>query len=97
METHCHDTKTPVGRNTPPVRSFLPLVPHSPSNAQPPSAHAHSSSPAQSTTVGETDRLSAVREIWRQNCDQLEQWQQEELWKVLSDFTDIIAQTMKWA
>ena len=31
-----------------------------------------------------------MREIWRQNCDQLEQWQQEELWKVLSDFTDIL-------
>ena len=39
------------------------------------------------------DRLPAVRELWRQNCDQLEQWQQEELWKVLSDFTDIFALT----
>ena len=93
METHCHDTKTPVERNTPPVGSFLPLVPHAPRNGQPPSAHADSSSPAQSTTVGETDRLSAVRGIWRQNFDQLEQWQQGELWKVLSDFMDILAHT----
>ena len=35
METHCLDTKTPVERNTPPVCSFLPLVPHAPSNGQP--------------------------------------------------------------
>ena len=43
--------------------------------------------------MGETDRLSAVRGIWRQNFDQLEQWQQGELWKVLSDFMDILALT----
>ena len=91
VETYCHDMETQEEGNAFPNHSPLPLVTPVPSNGQPISAHSSPSPLAQSSTVEGTDRLTAVREIWRQSCDQLEQWQQEELWEVLSDFTDIFA------
>ncbi|KAJ8356934.1 hypothetical protein SKAU_G00197280 [Synaphobranchus kaupii] len=48
---------------------------------------------AQLPQMGEEERLSAVREIWRKNCDGLEPQQHEALWWLLLEFKDIFALT----
>lgn len=74
-------------------------MPLAPADEQPPSPAtlpSTCSSPlplVQPTAMEEVDRLSAVREIWKRNCDTLDPWQQEELWQVLSEFKDIFALT----
>lgn len=46
---------------------------------------------SQSATLEESDKMSALREIWKLNCDGLDSGQQEELWQLLFDFKDIFA------
>lgn len=74
----------------PPLQAFPPTplspTPHTLVDVQPPALDQ------QSPTCG-VDRLAAVREVWERNCDNLEPWQQEELWRLLLKFKDIFALT----
>ncbi|KAJ8353974.1 hypothetical protein SKAU_G00215410 [Synaphobranchus kaupii] len=75
-------------RASPVRRSYPPATP-----AAHPSTSPGPIPLAQLPQMGEEERLSAVREIWRKNCDGLEPQQQEALWRLLLEFKDIFALT----
>ncbi|KAJ8380842.1 hypothetical protein SKAU_G00016200 [Synaphobranchus kaupii] len=75
-------------RASPVRRSYPPATP-----AAHPSTSLGPIPLAQLPQMGEEERLSAVREIWRKNCDGLEPQQQEALWRLLLEFKDIFALT----